>query len=119
MSTDAQNLFAAFNALPEAEQIEFASKVAAVLPNSSGQVDENELDVADRQIKMLKKRINASLGSRNPQKLTSGEDTLASPNGFQTPEEWSKAFREWASNQDHYNPDVDCSRESIYGDRGL
>jgi hypothetical protein len=38
-----------------------------------------------------------------------------------TPEEWAKAFREWAESHPRYQPflsDEAISRESIYGERG-
>ena len=38
-----------------------------------------------------------------------------------TPEEWVKAFREWAQSHSRHQPslsDEAISRESIYGDRG-
>jgi hypothetical protein len=35
-----------------------------------------------------------------------------------SPEEWSRAFREWAESHDSIQTDVDDSRDSIYEGRG-
>jgi hypothetical protein len=40
------------------------------------------------------------------------------PPGFATPEEWTKALREWAESHPRVEHFVDDSRESIYAGRG-
>jgi hypothetical protein len=43
---------------------------------------------------------------------------IAYPPEFASPEEWSKAFREWVSSHPTVSHFVDDSRESIYEGRG-
>ena len=43
---------------------------------------------------------------------------LSYPPGFASPEEWVKAFREWAASHQPVDHFVDDSRESIYDGRG-
>jgi hypothetical protein len=49
---------------------------------------------------------------------TGPEPTLTYPPEFSSPEEWSKALREWAANHPRVQQFVDDSRESIYAGRG-
>jgi predicted DNA-binding antitoxin AbrB/MazE fold protein len=46
------------------------------------------------------------------------EPTISYPPGFSSPEEWSKALREWAASHPRVEHFVDDSRESLYAGRG-
>lgn len=42
-----------------------------------------------------------------------------SPESSLSPDEWMATFRKWSRKSRQGNPQMDDSRESIYGDRGL